>query len=294
MSNKRNVTFIGLGTMGYHMAGHLSKSGLANVKVYNRTSAKAEQWLGEFEGEMTTTLEEAVSSADVIMTCAGRDEDMMEIVFSDNGLYPHLKEGAIFIDHTTTSFKLAQHLSDKLEEKNICFIDAPVSGGEAGAVNGVLSVMAGGNKGALECATPLIGSYSKNISFMGESGYGQLAKMVNQICIAGLLQGLSEGLLFAESEGMDMDSLLSAISGGAAQSWQMDNRASTMHKREFDFGFAIKWMVKDLGYCLDRAKDNDSQLDFTQEVYDRYVNLMDKGHTYSDTSSLMTYNELNK
>jgi len=218
----------------------------------------------------------------------------MEIVFSDNGLYPHLKEGAIFIDHTTTSFKLAQHLSDKLEEKNICFIDAPVSGGEAGAVNGVLSVMAGGNKGALECATPLIGSYSKNISFMGESGYGQLAKMVNQICIAGLLQGLSEGLLFAESEGMDMDSLLSAISGGAAQSWQMDNRASTMHKREFDFGFAIKWMVKDLGYCLDRAKDNDSQLDFTQEVYDRYVNLMDKGHTYSDTSSLMTYNELNK
>jgi 3-hydroxyisobutyrate dehydrogenase len=294
MSNKRNVTFIGLGTMGYHMAGYLSKSGLANVTIYNRTSAKAEQWLGEFEGKMSATLEGAVSDADVIMTCAGKDEDMMEIVFSESGLYPHLKEGAIFIDHTTTSFKLAQHLSDTLKEKNICFIDAPVSGGEAGAMNGVLSVMAGGNKGALECATPLIESYSKNISYMGESGYGQLAKMVNQICIAGLLQGLSEGLLFAESEGMDMGSLLSAISGGAAQSWQMDNRASTMHKREFDFGFAIKWMVKDLGYCLDRAKDNKSQLDFTQEVYDRYVSLMDKGHTYSDTSSLITYNELNK
>jgi 3-hydroxyisobutyrate dehydrogenase len=294
MNKKRNVTFIGLGTMGYHMAGHLANSGLANVKVYNRTSEKAEKWLVDFEGEMATTLKEAVSDADVIITCAGRDEDMMEIVFSENGLQPHLKEGAIFVDHTTTSFKLAKHLSETLKEKNICFIDAPVSGGEAGAVNGVLSVMAGGNKGALECATTLIESYSKNISYMGESGYGQLAKMVNQICIAGLLQGLSEGLLFAESEGMNMDSLLSAISGGAAQSWQMDNRASTMHKREFDFGFAIKWMVKDLGYCLDRAKDNKSQLDFTQEVYDRYTNLMDKGHTYSDTSSLMTYNELNK
>ncbi|MCS5591583.1 MAG: NAD(P)-dependent oxidoreductase [Gammaproteobacteria bacterium] len=294
MSNKRNVTFIGLGTMGYHMAGHLSKSGLANVTVYNRTSAKTQQWQAEFEGEAASTLEDAVSSADIIMTCAGKDEDMMEIVFSENGVSSHLKEGSIFIDHTTTSFKLAKHLSDTLREKNICFIDAPVSGGETGAINGVLSVMAGGNKGALECATPLIESYSKNISYMGDSGYGQLAKMVNQICIAGLLQGLSEGLLFAESEGMDMDSLLSAISGGAAQSWQMDNRASTMHKREFDFGFAIKWMVKDLGYCLDRAKDNESQLDFTQEVYDRYVNLMDKGHTYSDTSSLMTYNELNK
>jgi 3-hydroxyisobutyrate dehydrogenase len=294
MSNKRNVTFIGLGTMGYHMAGHLANSGLANVTVYNRTTVKAEQWLGEFKGAIAATLDEAVSNADVVMTCAGRDEDMMEIVFSENGLYPYLKEGAIFVDHTTTSFKLAQHLSDALNEKSVCFIDAPVSGGEAGAVNGVLSVMAGGNKEALECATPLIESYSKNISYMGESGYGQLAKMVNQICIAGLLQGLSEGLLFAEAEGMNMDSLLSAISGGAAQSWQMDNRASTMHKREFDFGFAIKWMVKDLGYCLDRAKDNQSQLNFTQEVYDRYVNLMDKGHTYSDTSSLMTYNELNK
>jgi 3-hydroxyisobutyrate dehydrogenase len=294
MNKKRNVSFIGLGTMGYHMAGHLANSGLANVKVYNRTSEKAEKWLADFEGEMAKTLEDAASGADVIITCAGRDEDMMEIVFSDNGLQSHLKEGAIFVDHTTTSFKLAKHLSETLKEKNICFIDAPVSGGEAGAVNGVLSVMAGGDKGALECATTLIESYSKNISYMGESGYGQLAKMVNQICIAGLLQGLSEGLLFAESEGMNMDSLLSAISGGAAQSWQMDNRASTMHKREFDFGFAVKWMVKDLGYCLDRAKDNKSQLSLTQEVYDRYVNLMDKGHTYSDTSSLMIHEELNK
>jgi 3-hydroxyisobutyrate dehydrogenase-like beta-hydroxyacid dehydrogenase len=259
MSNKRNVTFIGLGTMGYHMAGHLANSCLANVKVYNRTTDKAEQWLAEFDGEIAKTLADAVLDADVIMTCSGRDEDMMEIVFSEDGVCTHLKNG-----------------------------------GEAGAVNGVLSVMAGGNKGALDCVTPLIETYSKNISYMGESGYGQLAKMVNQICIAGLLQGLSEGLLFAEAEGMDMDSLLSAISGGAAQSWQMDNRASTMHKREFDFGFAIKWMVKDLGYCLDRAKDNESQLDFTQEVYNRYVNLMGKGHASSDTSSLMTYNELNK
>jgi len=294
MSKKRNVSFIGLGTMGYHMAGHLANSGLANVKVYNRTIEKTQKWQLDFAGEVATTFEEAARDADVIITCAGRDEDMMEIVFSENGLHPHLKDGAIFIDHSTTSFKLAKHMSDSLQNKNVCFIDAPISGGEAGAINGVLTVMVGGNKGALDCVRVLIESYSKNISYMGESGYGQLAKMVNQICITGVLQGLSDGLLFAESEGMDMEALIGAISGGAAQSWQMDNRALTMHDRKFDFGFAIKWMVKDLGYCLDRAKDNKTQLDLTQEVYSRYVNLMNKGHTYSDASSLVTYNELNK
>ena len=218
---------------------------------------------------------------------------MMEIVFADDGLYPHLKEGAIFIDHTTTSFKLAKHLNESLQEKNIAFIDAPVSGGEAGAVNGILSVMAGGDKAVLESSESLIRTYSKNITHIGQSGSGQLAKMVNQICIAGLLQGLSEGLLFAESENIDMKSLLLAISGGAAQSWQMDNRAQTMHQREFDFGFAIKWMVKDLGYCIDQAKSNNSDLGFTKEVYERYVSLMDKGHAYSDTSALMLFNALN-
>jgi 3-hydroxyisobutyrate dehydrogenase len=207
---------------------------------------------------------------------------------------PYLKKGSIFIDHTTTSFKLAKHLNESLKSKNIAFIDAPVSGGEAGAINGVLSVMAGGDAHILDACDSIIKTYSKSITLMGDSGSGQLAKMVNQICIAGLLQGLSEGLLFAESENLNMDKLLSAISGGAAQSWQMVNRGKTMHQREFDFGFAIKWMVKDLGYCLDQAEGNNTKLAFTQEIYDRYINLMDKGHTYSDTSALMMFDELNK
>ncbi len=232
--------------------------------------------------------------ADFVVTCTGKDEDMMEIVFSDQGVITYLKKGSIFIDHTTTSYKLAKHLNESLTEKGVSFIDAPVSGGEAGAINGVLSVMAGGSNAILEESNELIKTYSKNVTYMGESGKGQLAKMVNQICIAGLLQGLSEGLLFAEAENLDMDSLLSAISGGAAQSWQMVNRAETMHQREFDFGFAIKWMVKDLGYCIDQSSTNNSNLGFTKEVFDRYVNLMDKGHSYSDTSALMLFDQLNK
>ncbi|MDB4597809.1 NAD(P)-dependent oxidoreductase [Candidatus Pseudothioglobus singularis] len=294
MSKKRNVTFVGLGTMGYPMAGHLSRSELFNVSVFNRTSEKSAQWGEEYEGRIALTIEDAVKDADVVITCTGRDEDMMEIVFSDDGMMPHLNKGSIFIDHTTTSFKLAKHLNESLKDKNISFIDAPVSGGEAGAINGVLSVMAGGDAHILDACDSIIKTYSKSITLMGDSGSGQLAKMVNQICIAGLLQGLSEGLLFAESENLNMDKLLSAISGGAAQSWQMVNRGKTMHQREFDFGFAIKWMVKDLGYCLDQSEGNNTKLTFTQEVYDRYTNLMDKGHTYSDTSALMMFDELNK
>ena len=294
MSKKRNVTFVGLGTMGYHMAGHLSRSELFNVSVFNRTSEKSAQWGEAYEGRVALTIEDAVKDADVVITCTGRDEDMMEIVFSDDGMMPYLKKGSIFIDHTTTSFKLAKHLNESLKDKNISFIDAPVSGGEAGAINGVLSVMAGGDAHILDACDSIIKTYSKSITLMGDSGSGQLAKMVNQICIAGLLQGLSEGLLFAESENLNMDKLLSAISGGAAQSWQMVNRGKTMHQREFGFGFAIKWMVKDLGYCLDQADGNNTKLTFTQEVYDRYTNLMDKGHTYSDTSALMMFDELNK
>mgnify|MGYP006087792835 FL=1 len=294
MTIKKNVTFIGLGTMGYPMAGHLSNSGLFNISVFNRSSEKAAMWGDEFQGKVAQTIEEAVSDADVVITCTGRDEDMMEIVFSKGGMISFLKSGSIFIDHTTTSCKLAKHLNESLKAKEIDFIDAPVSGGEAGAINGVLSVMAGGKQGVLESCESIINTYSQSITLMGEAGSGQLAKMVNQICIAGLLQGLSEGLLFAEAENLDMDKLLSAISGGAAQSWQMVNRGKTMHQREFDFGFAIKWMVKDLGYCLDQAQGNATNLTFTQEVYDRYINLMDKGHTYSDTSALMVFDELNR
>ena len=294
MSKKRNVTFVGLGTMGYPMAGHLSRSELFNVSVFNRTSEKSAQSGEEYEGRVALTIEDAVKDADVVITCTGRDEDMMEIVFSDDGMMPYLKKGSIFIDHTTTSFKLAKHLNESLKDKNISFIDAPVSGGEAGAINGVLSVMAGCDAHIFDACDSIIKTYSKSITLMGDSGSGQLAKMVNQICIAGLLQGLSEGLLFAESENLNMDKLLSAISGGAAQSWQMVNRGKTMHQREFDFGFAIKWMVKDLGYCLDQADGNNTKLTFTQDVYDRYTNLMDKGHTYSYTSALMIFDELNK
>ena len=293
MSTKKNVTFIGLGTMGYPMAGHLSNSDLFNVTVFNRSSDKSAKWSKEYKGSVAKTIEDAVSDADVVITCTGRDEDMMEIVFSENGMLAYLKSGSIFVDHTTTSCKLAKHLNKSLQSKGIDFIDAPVSGGEAGAVNGVLTVMAGGDKAILESCDSLIKTYSKSITLMGEAGAGQLAKMVNQICIAGVLQGLSEGLLFAEAENLDMDKLLSAISGGAAQSWQMVNRGKTMHNREFDFGFAIKWMVKDLGYCIEQAKGNQTNLTFTQEVYDRYINLMDKGHTYSDTSALMVFEELN-
>ena len=293
MSTKKNVTFIGLGTMGYPMAGHLSNSDLFNVTVFNRSSDKSAKWSKEYKGSVAKTIEDAVSDADVVITCTGRDEDMMEIVFSENGMLAYLKSGSIFVDHTTTSCKLAKHLNKSLQSKGIDFIDAPVSGGEAGAVNGQLTVMAGGDKAILESCDSLIKTYSKSITLMGEAGAGQLAKMVNQICIAGVLQGLSEGLLFAEAENLDMDKLLSAISGGAAQSWQMVNRGKTMHNREFDFGFAIKWMVKDLGYCIEQAKGNQTNLTFTQEVYDRYINLMDKGHTYSDTSALMVFEELN-
>ena len=293
MSTKKNVTFIGLGTMGYPMAGHLSNSDLFNVTVFNRSSDKSAKWSNEYKGSVAKTIEDAVSDADVVITCTGRDEDMMEIVFSENGMLAYLKSGSIFVDHTTTSCKLAKHLNKSLQSKGIDFIDAPVSGGEAGAVNGELTVMAGGDKAILESCDSLIKTYSKSITLMGEAGAGQLAKMVNQICIAGVLQGLSEGLLFAEAENLDMDKLLSAISGGAAQSWQMVNRGKTMHNREFDFGFAIKWMVKDLGYCIEQAKGNQTNLTFTQEVYDRYINLMDKGHTYSDTSALIVFEELN-
>ena len=293
MSTKKNVTFIGLGTMGYPMAGHLSNSDLFNVTVFNRSSDKSAKWSNEYKGSVAKTIEDAVSDADVVITCTGRDEDMMEIVFSENGMLAYLKSGSIFVDHTTTSCKLAKHLNKSLQSKGIDFIDAPVSGGEAGAVNGELTVMAGGDKAILESCDSLIKTYSKSITLMGEAGAGQLAKMGNQICIAGVLQGLSEGLLFAEAENLDMDKLLSAISGGAAQSWQMVNRGKTMHNREFDFGFAIKWMVKDLGYCIEQAKGNQTNLTFTQEVYDRYINLMDKGHTYSDTSALMVFEELN-
>lgn len=291
MKVKINIFFIGLGTMGYHIVGHLSKDSRFNVSIYNRSKEKVQKWLTEFNAKIADNLED-VANSDVIITCVGRDEDMTELVFADNGIYKNLKKGAILIDHSTTSVKLAQNMNKKFNKKDAFFIDAPVSGGESGAVKGILSVMVGGEKNIIDNVLPLIKCYAANIVHIGSSGYGQLAKMVNQICVTGLLQGLSEGLLFAEAEKMDINNLFNAISKGAAQSWQMDNRAITMHNREFDFGFAIKWMVKDLGYCIDRAKENNTKLDITEQIYNRYIKLVKKGDMYSDTSALIKYRDV--
>ena len=290
MKKITNITFIGLGVMGFPMAGHLSKNHNFSVTVWNRTITRAEEWANKYDGSIASSIKNAIAKADMILICAGKDEDVEEIIYAENGMLQNINS-SIVIDHTTTSHKLAQKLAASFKEKDIEFIDAPVSGGEIGAINAQLSIMAGGNEKTIQAVNPVLKHYAKNITHMGSHGYGQLAKMVNQICIAGILQGLSDGILFAESENIDIEKLLSAISGGAAQSWQMENRALTMSKREFDFGFAIKWMVKDLGYCLDRAIDNKTDLSFTKNVYDKYQKLMKNGDGNLDTSALILQNK---
>ncbi len=281
---QKNVAFIGLGVMGYHMAGHLTKQQDYAVKVYNRTTSKATKWQEKFTGEAVDLAQAA--ACDVICLCLGRDEDVLAVVeqaaFLDN-----LKAGSIVIDHTTTSHKLAQKLHELCSAREAFFLDAPVSGGEAGAINGVLSTMVGGDAKILQQVTSLLNCYCKNQTHMGHVGYGQLAKMVNQICIVGTLTGLSEGLKFAENEGLDVTKLLSAISGGAAQSWQMENRMQAMHERSFDFGFALKWMIKDLGYCLDRAGENGTDLALTSKAIKQYKAIAENGGEYFDTCSLI-------
>ena len=287
MGSKKNVTFVGLGTMGYPMAGHLSNSGLFNVCVFNRSLEKSAKWGGEYQGRVAQTIEEAVSDADVIITCTGRDEDMMEIVFSDDGMLPFLKSGSIFIDHTTTSCKLAKHLDESLKSKDINFIDAPVSGGEAGAVNGVLSVMAGGDPAILESCDSIMRTYSKSVTLMGEAGSGQLAKMVNQICIAGMVQGLSEAINFGINAKLNMKEVIEVISKGAAQSWQMENRHKTMIDDKFDYGFAVDWMRKDLKIAMEEAKRNNSPLPITKIINEYYGEVQKMGGNRWDTSSLI-------
>ncbi|CAC9499409.1 2-hydroxy-3-oxopropionate reductase (EC [uncultured Gammaproteobacteria bacterium] len=290
MKKITNITFIGLGVMGFPMAGHLSKNHDFSVTVWNRTITRAEEWADKYYGSIASSIKNAIAKADMILICAGKDEDVEEIIYAENGMLQNINS-SIVIDHTTTSHKLAQKLAASFKEKDIEFIDAPVSGGEIGAINAQLSIMAGGNEKTIQAVNPVLKHYAKNITQMGSHGYGQLAKMVNQICIAGVLQGLSDGILFAESENIDIEKLLSAISGGAAQSWQMENRALTMSKREFDFGFAIKWMVKDLGYCLDRTINNKTDLSFTKNVYDKYQKLMKNGDGNLDTSALILQNK---
>ena len=280
------VSFLGLGVMGYPMAGHLSKVGY-DVIVYNRTKTRAEQWLKEFKGSPAATPLEAVKGSSVVFACVGNDKDIKEVCMGDNGAFLGMAKGTIFVDHTTASANIARELASISENYSIAFLDAPVSGGEAGAINGALTVMVGGNEKVFNKAKPYIDSFSQAVTLMGDTGAGQLTKMVNQICIAGLLQGLSEGIKFGILSGLDIPKVVEVISKGAAGSWQMQNRAETMSKGEFDFGFAIELMHKDLQICINESKKNNANLPITKTINDFYKKLIDKGYNRNDTSSLI-------
>ena len=282
----KNVSFLGLGVMGYHMAGHLSKAGY-NVTVYNRTESKADKWLQEFRGNKALTPKEAVKDSKIVFACVGNDNDIKEVCIGINGAFKGMNEETIFIDNTTASADIARFLSRKAKEQNISFLDAPVSGGEAGAVNGILTVMVGGEIGAFNQSKPYIEAFSQAVTLMGDVGAGQLTKMVNQICIAGLLQGLSEGVKFGMLSGLDIKKVVEVISKGAAGSWQMENRAETMSKDEFDFGFAIELMHKDLQICIDESNKNKANLPITKLIDSFYKKLIDQGYNRNDTSSLI-------
>ena len=282
----KNVSFLGLGVMGYHMAGHLSKAGY-NVTVYNRTESKADKWLSEFKGNKALTPKEAVKDSKIVFACVGNDNDIKEVCTGINGAFEGMSEETIFIDNTTASADIARFLNLKAKEQNISFLDAPVSGGEAGAVNGMLTVMVGGEIEAFNQSKPYIEAFSQAVTLMGEVGAGQLTKMVNQICIAGLLQGLSEGVKFGILSGLDIKKVVEVISKGAAGSWQMENRAVTMSKGEFDFGFAIELMHKDLQICIEEANKNNANLPITKLIDTFYKSLIDQGYNRNDTSSLI-------
>ena len=284
MNNK--VSFLGLGVMGYPMAGHLSKVGY-DVTVYNRTKTRAEQWLKEFKGSLAATPLEAVKGSSVVFACVGNDKDIKEVCMGDNGAFLGMAKGTIFVDHTTASANIARELASISKNYSIAFLDAPVSGGEAGAINGALTVMVGGNEKVFNKAKPYIDSFSQAVTLMGDTGAGQLTKMVNQICIAGLLQGLSEGIKFGMLSGLDIPKVVEVISKGAAGSWQMQNRAETMSKGEFDFGFAIELMHKDLQICINESKKNNANLPITKTINNFYKKLIDKGYNRNDTSSLI-------
>ena len=281
-----NVAFIGLGVMGYPMAAYLAKAGHA-VTVYNRTAEKAGLWQAEFGGSIASTPAGAARGAEFVFCCVGNDDDLRSVTNGEDGAFDAMKPGSIFIDHTTTSAKVARELHEVAAGKNFFFVDAPVSGGQAGAENGQLTVMIGGDEEAVERAAPLIDCFAKMQARLGDSGSGQLAKMVNQICIAGLVQGLAEALHFADHAGLDAKAVVDVISKGAAQSWQMDNRASTMIDGKFDFGFAVDWMRKDLGYVLNEARSNGAHLPVTALVDQFYSEVQALGGSRWDTSSLI-------
>ena len=280
------VAFLGLGVMGFPMAGHIAAAG-HDVTVYNRTASKAENWVAKHGGAMATTPALAAAGADFVFACVGDDPDALAVALGDDGAFDAMRAGAVYIDNSTVSADVARQLDTAARERNFSSLDAPVSGGQAGAENGKLTVMVGGSDDAFATALPVIECYSARVVHMGAAGKGQQAKMANQICIAGLVQGLSEALNFATEAGLDTDKLLEAISGGAAQSWQMVNRGHTMVADEFDFGFAVDWMRKDLRICLDEAAQNGAPLPVTKIVAGYYDELSENGYGRNDTSSLI-------
>jgi len=281
-----NVAFIGLGVMGYPMAGYISKAG-HNVTVYNRTASKADKWLTEYKGSKAETPAKAADGADFIFTCVGNDNDLREVTFGDVGIFKTIKNGAVYIDNTTASATIAKEIYEYSKKNNFGSLDAPVSGGQAGAENGALTVMIGGDQADFDKAKDKIDCYSKKMKLLGAPGNGQLAKMVNQICIAGLVQGLSEAINFGMKAGLNMEDVIEVISKGAAQSWQMENRYKTMIDDKFDFGFAVDWMRKDLKIAMDEAKNNGSLLPVT-ELVDKYYNeVQEMNGNRWDTSSLI-------
>ncbi|MEO0542764.1 MAG: NAD(P)-dependent oxidoreductase [Pseudomonadota bacterium] len=280
-------TFIGLGVMGYHMAAHLKNRGGHDVVVYNRTAAKAEKWVAEHGGAMAETPAKAAEGADFVFSCVGNDDDLRSVTLGENGAFSTMKPGAIFIDNTTASAAVARELDAAAQKAGFGFIDAPVSGGEAGAVNGVLTVMCGGDEAVFSKAKPAIESFAKMVGLMGPAGSGQLTKMVNQICIAGLVQGLSEGIHFAQNAGLDVEAVIDVISKGAAGSWQMENRHKTMIAGEYEHGFAVDWMRKDLQIVLEEADRVNASVPVTALIDQFYKDVQKMGGSRWDTSSLL-------
>ena len=281
------VAFIGLGVMGFPMAGHLANAG-HQITVYNRSQEKATNWANTYSGNTATTPAAAAEGADFIFSCVGNDDDLRSVTTGADGAFANIKPGAIFIDNTTTSAEIARELSDIANDSGFTFLDAPVSGGQAGAENGKLTVMMGGDETAFTKAKPVIEAFAANVQLIGPSGYGQLCKMVNQLCIAGVVQGLSEGLHFANQANLDIEKVISVISKGAAQSWQMENRYKTMAAYEFEFGFAVDWMRKDLGIAMQEAEKNGASLPVTRIIDGYYEQIQANGANRWDTSSLIT------
>jgi 3-hydroxyisobutyrate dehydrogenase len=281
------VAFLGLGVMGYPMAGHLKVKGGHEVTVYNRTFSKAEKWAAQFGGKAVKTPKEAAHGQDLVMACVGNDNDLREVTLGADGAFSGMSKGAIFVDHTTASAEIARDLYAAAAKAGFGFIDGPVSGGQAGAENGVLTVMCGGDQAVFDKAKPVIDAYARACNLLGAPGSGQLAKMCNQICIAGLVQGLAEALAFAKKADLDIEKLIATISKGAAQSWQMENRYKTMVAGKFEFGFAVDWMRKDLSICLGEARKNGANLPVTALVDQFYAQVQAMGGKRWDTSSLM-------